>query len=121
MGDDLRDTLRLVEKPLSLDLFLANAMGLVPVQLHTSDATVLETNHSDSLQLAPSTPAILTLESANLAGRAAGRDRLHVDEVTNDLEVRHRILALMIDGARDYWLLIAGEPAHGGPPEEQGP
>src|SRR5207244_12944580 len=87
--------LRLVEVPLALELFLADAVRFIPMDFSEPNPAVPQANPCAALHLPPVPFAIQASEPCEVADSATGRDRFDVGDVADEFEVhRRRILAV---------------------------
>jgi hypothetical protein len=87
---DLRD---LVDVPLALELFFADAMSFIPVQLGEPEPAVPQPDSRDAFHLPPAALTIQAPEPGQLTDALADSDRLDVLQLTDELEVHRTILA----------------------------
>jgi hypothetical protein len=78
---------RLVDVPLALELFFADAVCFIPVQFREPESAVSQPDSGDAFHLPPPALAIQAAQPWQLPYAAAGGDRLDVGDVTDKLEV----------------------------------
>jgi hypothetical protein len=76
-----------IQVTLHFELFLADAMRLVPVEFRPARAPAGKTHRRNSFPFAPSSASVETLQPIQLPDRAAGRNRLDLRDgpmISND-------------------------------------
>jgi hypothetical protein len=89
--------LYLSQKSLDLELALANASGLISMQLSEDYFTRSQANPSNAFTLAPSSAAVSLAQTGQLADTRARSNGLDRRELADDLEVHDPIVAKMDD------------------------
>jgi hypothetical protein len=81
--------LRLVEVPLALELFFADAVRFIPVQFSEPNPTVPQSDTRAAFHLPPVALAIQPAEPRQIADSVACRDGLDIRNLAEELEI-HR-------------------------------
>jgi hypothetical protein len=87
-ADDAEEA-RLVDVPLTLDLFPADAVRLIPMQFRPSDVPVVETDPGHALHLASPPAPVQSPKASSVAQGVARSDHFELADLSDDLgEVR---------------------------------